>query len=99
LKCSTRLAEQLAPSPTDDEARLRRSSHPHFLKALMKYVEKHYTLRVHRRNGTSKLLLGVKGNPRKLNSVMELKLTKDEVIKVKIVDHPRPEKPGEAIEV
>jgi hypothetical protein len=65
----------------------------------MKYVEKHYPLRIHRKDGTSKLLLGVTGSPRKLGSVMELKLTKDEVLKVKIVDHPRREEPAEAIEV
>jgi hypothetical protein len=65
----------------------------------MKYVEKHFTLRIHRKDGTSKLLLGVTGSPRKLGSVMELKLTKDEVLKVKIVDHPRREEPAEAIEV
>jgi hypothetical protein len=70
---------------------------PNFLWILMKYVEKHYALRVHRRNGTSKLLLGLKGNPRKLGSVMELKLTKGEVLKVKIVEHPRHEEPVEAI--
>jgi hypothetical protein len=72
---------------------------PNFLWILMKYVEKHYALRVHRRNGTSKLLLGLKGNPRKLGSVMELKLTKGEVLKVKIVEHPRHEEPVEAIEM
>jgi hypothetical protein len=55
--------------------------------------------RIHRKDGTSKLLLGVTGSPRKLGSVMELKLTKDEVLKVKIVDHPRREEPAEAIEV
>jgi hypothetical protein len=65
----------------------------------MKYVEKHYTLRIHRRNGTSKLLLGVKGNPCKLGSVTEIKLTMDEVLKVKMVDHPDRGEPATAIEV
>jgi len=32
----------------------------------MKYVEKHFTLRIHRRDGTSKLLLGVTGHPPRL---------------------------------
>ena len=65
----------------------------------MKYVEKHYTLRVHRRNGTSKLLLGVKGKPCKLDSIMEIRLTMDEVLKVKMVDHPDRGEPATAIEV
>jgi hypothetical protein len=65
----------------------------------MKYVEKHYTLRIHRRNGTSKLLLGVKGNPCKLGSIMEIKLMKGEVLKVKMVDHPARDEPATAIEV
>jgi len=65
----------------------------------MKYVEKHFSLLVHRRDGTSKLLLGVKGNPRKLGSVMELRLTQDEVLKVRMVDHPNPDAPAKAVEV
>jgi hypothetical protein len=65
----------------------------------MKYVEKHFSLLVHRRNGTSKLLLGIKGNPRKLGSVMELKLTQDEVLKVRMVGHPNPDAPAKAVEV
>jgi hypothetical protein len=65
----------------------------------MKYLEKHYTLRVHRRDGTSKLLLGVTGNPRKVGSLLQIKVAKDEVLTVKIVDHPRRDEPAEAIEV
>jgi hypothetical protein len=65
----------------------------------MKYFEKHYPLRVHRRDGTSKLLLGVTANPRKIGSVLQIKVAKDEVLTVKIVDHPRRDEPAEAIEV
>jgi hypothetical protein len=65
----------------------------------MKYVEKHFPLRIHRRDGTSKLLLGVTGIPHKIGSVMQIKVAKDEVLKVKVVDHPRDNEPGEAIEV
>jgi hypothetical protein len=65
----------------------------------MKYVEKHFTLRIHRRDGTSKLLLGVTGNPPKIGSIKEIKVAKDEVLKVKVVNHPRREEPAEAIEV
>jgi len=45
----------------------------------MKYLEKHYPLRVHRRDGTSKLLLGVTGNPRKIGSLLQIKVAEDEV--------------------
>jgi hypothetical protein len=65
----------------------------------MKYLEKHYTLRIHRRDGTSKLLLGVKGNPRKLGSIMEIRLTMNELLKVKMVNHPDRGEPATAIEV
>jgi hypothetical protein len=57
----------------------------------MKYVEKHFPSRIHRRDGTPKLLLGVTGIPHKLGSLMQ--------IKVKVVDHPRCDEPAEAIEV
>ena len=65
----------------------------------MKYVEKHITLRIHRRDGTSKLLLGVSGRPPEIGSIKEIKLAKDEVLEVKVVDHPRRDDPVEAIEV
>jgi hypothetical protein len=65
----------------------------------MKYVEKHFTLRIHRRDGTSKLLLGVTGNPPKVGSIKTVRVAKDEVLKVKMVDHPRRDSPAEAIEV
>ena len=52
----------------------------------MKYVEKRFALRLHRRDGTSKLLLGVTGIPR------------DEVVTVKMKDHPHGEEPAEAME-
>jgi hypothetical protein len=65
----------------------------------MKYVEKHFTLRIHRRDGTSKLLLGVTGRPPKVGSIKEIKLAQDEVLKVKVVVHPRRDEPAEAIEV
>ena len=65
----------------------------------MKYVEKHFTLRIHRRDGTSKLLLGVTGHPRKVGSLVQITVAKDEVLTVKIVDHPRRDEPAEAVEV
>ena len=65
----------------------------------MKYVEKHFTLRIHRRDGTSKLLLGVTGSPPKVGSVKTIRVAEDEVLKVKMVDHPRRGEPAEAIEV
>jgi hypothetical protein len=65
----------------------------------MKYIEKHFTLRIHRRDGTSKLLLGVTGYLPKIGSIKEIKLAKDEVLKVKVVHHPRRDEPVEAIEV
>ena len=42
----------------------------------MKYIEKHFTLRIHRRDGTSKLLLGVTGYLPKIGSIKEIKLAK-----------------------
>jgi hypothetical protein len=65
----------------------------------MKYVEKHFSLRIRRRDGTSKLLLGVTGSPPKIGAVEEIKVAKDAVVKVKVVDHPRRDEPAEAIEV
>ena len=65
----------------------------------MKYLETHYTLRVHRRDGTSKLLLGVTGHPRKVGSLVQITVAKDDVLTVKIVDHPRRDEPAEAVEV
>jgi hypothetical protein len=52
----------------------------------MKYVEKRYSLRVHRRNGTSKLLLGVTGRPPKIGSIMEIRVA-HEVLKVKLMEY------------
>ena len=65
----------------------------------MKYVEKHFTLRIHRRDGTSKLLLGVTGHPPKIGSLKQIQVAQGEVLTVKIVDHPRRDEPAEAIEV
>jgi hypothetical protein len=65
----------------------------------MKYIEKHFCLRIHRRDGTSKLLLGVSGKPPEIGALTEIKVTEDEVLTVKIVDHPRDDKPAEAIEL
>jgi len=65
----------------------------------MKYVEKHFTLRIHRRDGTSKLLLGVTGDPPKIGSLKQIKVAQDEVLTIKVVDHPRRDEPAEAIEV
>jgi len=55
----------------------------------MKYVEKHFSLRIYRRDGTSKLLLGVTGIPPKVGSIKTIKVAKDETLKVMVVDHPR----------
>ena len=63
----------------------------------MKYVEKHFTLRSHRRDGTSKLLLGVTGHPPKIGSLKQIKVAQDEVLTIKVVDHPRRDEPAEAI--
>ena len=68
-------------------------------KTSMKYVEKHFTLRIHRRDGTSKLLLGVTGHPPKIGSLKQIKVAQDEVLTIKVVDHPRDDEPAEAIEV
>ena len=65
----------------------------------MKYVEKHFSLRISRRDGTSKLLLGVTGIPPKVGSIKTIKVAKDETLKVMVVDHPRRDEPAEAIEV
>jgi hypothetical protein len=65
----------------------------------MKYIEKHFRLRIHRRDGTSKLLLGVTGKPPKVGCHKQIKSAKDEVLKVKVVGHPRDDEPAEAIEV
>jgi hypothetical protein len=65
----------------------------------MKYVEKHFNLRMHRRDGTSKLLLGVTGKPPTIGSLTQIKVAQDEVVTIKIVDHPRRGEPAEAIEV
>jgi hypothetical protein len=65
----------------------------------MKYIERHFSLRVYRRNGTSKLLLGVTGTPPKIGSLKQIKVAQGEVLTVKIVDHPRRDEPAEAIEV
>jgi hypothetical protein len=65
----------------------------------MKYVEKHFSLRIRRRDGTSKLLLGVTGNPAKIGALRQFKFPGNELVTVKIVHHPRRDEPGEAIEV
>jgi RNA-binding protein YhbY len=69
------------------------------LETHMKYVEKRYTLRIHRRDGTSKLLLGVKGSSRKIGSLIEVALGTNEVLKVRMVEHPRRDEPAEAVEL
>jgi hypothetical protein len=70
-----------------------------FLRPRMKYVEKHFSLRIHRRDGTSKLLLGVTGHPPQIGSLKQIKIAKDEVLTIKIVEHPRRDEPAQAIEV
>jgi hypothetical protein len=65
----------------------------------MKYVEKYFSLRIYRRDGTAKLLLGVKGTPPKLGSLKQIRIAADEVLRIKIVDHPRHDEPAEGVEV
>jgi len=65
----------------------------------MAYVEKHFSLRVHRRNGTSKLLLGITGSPPRIGSIKQVRVAKDEVLVVRIVKHPNTDEPAEGIEV
>ena len=69
------------------------------LRPQMKYVEKHFTLRIHRRDGTSKLLLGLTSIPPKIGAIKTIKVTRNETLRVKVVDHPRRDEPAEAIEV
>jgi hypothetical protein len=64
----------------------------------MKYVEKNFSLRLHRRDGTSKLLLGVTGRPPKIGSFMLIRVAKHEFVTAKMVNHPRGEEPAEAME-
>jgi hypothetical protein len=65
----------------------------------MKHVEKHYTLRIQRRNGTSKLLLGVTASPRKIGASMQIRLPGNELVTVRIVNHAGRDEPAEAIEI
>jgi hypothetical protein len=65
----------------------------------MKYVEKSFALRIHRKDGTSKLLLGVTGSPPKIGSLMHIRAAGDELVMIKMVDHPRGDKPVKAIEL
>jgi hypothetical protein len=65
----------------------------------MKYVEKHFSLRIRRTDGTSKLLLGVTGSPPKVGWRILIRVGRNEWVTAKMVDHPRGEKPAEAIEV
>jgi hypothetical protein len=65
----------------------------------MKYAEKHFSLRIHRRDVTSKLLLGVTGSRPKVGSLKQIKVAEDEVLTVSIVDRPRSDEPAEAVEV
>jgi hypothetical protein len=64
----------------------------------MNYLEKHFSLRIHRRDGTSKLFLGVTGTPPKIGSLMQIRVASDEVVTAKMMDHPRGEEPAEAME-
>jgi len=66
---------------------------------IMKYVEKRFALRIYRRDGTSKLLLGVTGSPPKIGWIREIRMTAREVLKVKMVNYPRRDEPAEALEV
>jgi hypothetical protein len=65
----------------------------------MKYVEKHFTLRIHRRDGTSKLLLGISGSSPKVGSLKQIKIAKDRLLIVEIITQPRGDEPAEAREI
>ena len=43
--------------------------------------------------------LGVTGHPPKIGSLKQIKVAQDEVLTIKVVDHPRRDEPAEAIEV
>jgi hypothetical protein len=64
----------------------------------MKYLEKRFALRLHRRDGTSKLLLGITGSPPKIGSLMVLRVSKNEFVTARLLHHPRGEEPAEAME-
>lgn len=64
----------------------------------VKYVEKHYSLRLHRIDGTSKLLLGVTGIPPKIGSLMLIRVGRDEFVTAKLLHSPRDDEPAEAME-
>jgi hypothetical protein len=64
----------------------------------MNYVEKHFALRLHRRDGTSKLLFGITGSPPKIGSLMLIRVGRDEFVTAKLLHHPRGEEPAEAME-
>jgi hypothetical protein len=64
----------------------------------MKYVEKHYALRVHRRDAPQSYFSGLR-SPRKIGSLIEVALGTNEVLKVRMVEHPRRDEAAEAIEL
>ena len=64
----------------------------------MKYVEKRFSLRLHRIDGTAKLLLGVAGAPPKIGSLMLIRVAKHEFVTAKLMHHPHGEEPAEAME-
>jgi hypothetical protein len=64
----------------------------------MKYVEKSFALRLHRRDGTSKLLLGVTGSPPKIGALVQIRVARDEVVTAKLMHHPHGQEPAEAME-
>ena len=41
----------------------------------------------------------VTGHPPKIGSLKQIKVAQDEVLTIKVVDHPRRDEPAEAIEV
>jgi len=44
---------------------------PGFFKTSMKHIEKHFSLLIHRRDGTSKLFLGVSGIQKRSRNVQQ----------------------------
>jgi hypothetical protein len=64
----------------------------------MKYVEKTYGLRVKRKDGSSKLLLGIQGVP-VMSRTKHIPVAKDRILVIKITALPRAGQPGEAKEI
>jgi len=61
-----------------------------------KYLPQIYNVRVHRTNGTRRLLLGQSGSVPRIGRVVNIQIGRDNTLIAKIVAHPR--SPGEPVE-